>query len=782
MDILSDTGGIPADSDATDQAYEKPARSKIKEKKIPVYMKGLDHWVLWKWELRRDQKGQIVLDKKTCEPQWTKPPYRPNGYKASTTNTGDWSSFDAVMDAFNAPGSTFDGIGYCFGPEDGLVGIDQDDVFISDNDGQALCEGPHGELAFEIYERFKGKGYLEFSPSMTGFHIIVKGEWLGDWNKAPGNTWLEVYDHKSPRYFTVTGDRTAGSAPEPTATQEDLDWLAEKLGKKDQATDTGGSQEDGPAKDDPTDKINSPEHDDAFLTAQIQLSANADLFTKGTLVDKTTGEIIEDHSSLDLSLCKALAFWTGRRAYQMDRLFRASALMRDKWDEMRGRETYGEMTIRKAIESAEKNGEAIYHGKQSKKDKDPSQEGVLVGGELSQQKITATLTKLMRALQDPTMSGRIIAYDEYLGANVFCYPGETTWHPLKDPDQVMLRAHLEKYFTPISKEMMRDSIMGVCNEHKVDTGVLWSETLPIWDGKDRVSGFIADYWGAEDSDYARAVGRYIWTALAGRLLAPGIKADMVPVLIGPQGIRKSTGLLAMCPNRARFLEVNLSTKSDDLARKMRARMVGELAELAGKSKKEVEELRAFITARTEEWVIKYREDMLSYPRRIFFIGTSNDNLILTDPDGLRRWLPIEVTQVDTDAIERDRDQLWAQAIVMFHAQGILWQDAQELAKNEHGDFVDELPWADRIDTWLDAECNLPGATGTWRQQPVLKMTDIMFFGLHIEIRDQNTKTKSAQGAMKRLGYGSASVYDPQVKKSVRGWVFKGQRRDEITDG
>lgn len=56
-----------------------------------------------------------------------------------------------------------------------------------------------------------------------------------------------------------------------------------------------------------------------------------------------------DHSAADLALCTILAFWTGSDPIQMDRIFRSSALYRDKWDQQRGRDTYGNLTIEKAI-------------------------------------------------------------------------------------------------------------------------------------------------------------------------------------------------------------------------------------------------------------------------------------------------------------------------------------------------------------------------------------------------------------------------------------------------
>ncbi len=57
----------------------------------------------------------------------------------------------------------------------------------------------------------------------------------------------------------------------------------------------------------------------------------------------------DDHSGADQALCNLLAFWTGKDATRMDRMFRRSGLFRDKWDEKRGEHTYGQKTIDCAI-------------------------------------------------------------------------------------------------------------------------------------------------------------------------------------------------------------------------------------------------------------------------------------------------------------------------------------------------------------------------------------------------------------------------------------------------
>ena len=57
----------------------------------------------------------------------------------------------------------------------------------------------------------------------------------------------------------------------------------------------------------------------------------------------------DDHSRADLALVRMLAYWCDGDRTSIDRLFRASALMRGKWDSRRGGTTYGEQTISRAL-------------------------------------------------------------------------------------------------------------------------------------------------------------------------------------------------------------------------------------------------------------------------------------------------------------------------------------------------------------------------------------------------------------------------------------------------
>lgn len=59
------------------------------------------------------------------------------------------------------------------------------------------------------------------------------------------------------------------------------------------------------------------------------------------------------------NLLSILAFWCGCDEEQMDRIFRTSGLMRDKWDRKQAGSTYGAISIRNSMFYAVSNGHCL---------------------------------------------------------------------------------------------------------------------------------------------------------------------------------------------------------------------------------------------------------------------------------------------------------------------------------------------------------------------------------------------------------------------------------------
>jgi predicted P-loop ATPase len=233
----------------------------------------------------------------------------------------------------------------------------------------------------------------------------------------------------------------------------------------------------------------------------------------------------------------------------------------------------------------------------------------------------------------------------------------------------------------------------------MDTAQKWLGNLK-WDGVPRVDSFMPRYMGTIDATYERSVGKYLWTALAGRIMSPGCQVDMVPILVGKQGLGKTQGIKALVPNKDFYVEIRLDEPDDTIARKMRGTLVGELAELRGLRTADLDRIKAFVTRTDEKWTPKYMEFATTFSRRLVMIGTTNEDEFLVDDEN-RRWLPVRTVGVNVDAIMRDRDQLWAEAMEIWLAEGVQWQDAERLARSAQADYVVEDNWGPMVKTWLE---------------------------------------------------------------------------------
>lgn len=330
--------------------------------------------------------------------------------------------------------------------------------------------------------------------------------------------------------------------------------------------------------------------------------------------------------------------------------------------------------------------------------------------------VAPSLQNITQALSNPLWVGMDIRFDEFAGELVINEDSlalKEVWRPFKDTDYSALRMLLEGEefgFAPIARQDMRDAVHLAAENRRFDTAREWLNRLK-WDGTPRIARFFADYFGAADNDYTGAVSLYVWTALAGRVQVPGSKADMMPILVGDQGCGKSTGVAAIAPDTMYFTDaIQFTDKEDDHARKIRGVLVAEYSEMNGLKTRAIESIKASLSRTHEKWVAKYQENASHYARRCIYFGTSNDDELLDDGTGARRFLPLTVGQVDVKAIERDRDQLWAEARHVVAIGGIQHANAERLAVTEHAGFsvIDDLQG--RIADWLDTEIDLGGQT------------------------------------------------------------------------
>ena len=365
-------------------------------------------------------------------------------------------------------------------------------------------------------------------------------------------------------------------------------------------------------------------------------------------------------------------------------------------------------------------------------------------------KIKSIINNLLAAVACPAVTGFDIATDTFRDETMISRAGTRQWRKFTDADYVTLRSVLERGangFMPTGREMVRDVVLTVAEANKFDSAQLWLNGL-VWDGVPRIDRFMVDLFSAEDSPVNQAIGAYTWTAMAGRVLQPGCQADMVPILVGLQGVGKSTAVKAMAPSPEFFAEVSFAEKDDVLSRKMRGKLIAEIGELRGLHTKELEAIKAFVTRTHEHWIPKYREFETTFPRRLIFIGTTNKDQFLADDTGNRRWLPVRVGQVDPRQVAALAPMLWAEAAVRFRANGVEWEAAQRLSQAVHDEFAFQDEWGPKVTNWLQN----PLFDGD-RIGASLLTSEVLQGAIGMELKNIKRADEMRMGAvLRKLGY------------------------------
>ena len=187
-----------------------------------------------------------------------------------------------------------------------------------------------------------------------------------------------------------------------------------------------------------------------------------------------------------------------------------------------------------------------------------------------------------------------------------------------------------------------------------------------WDGVPRLEDWLVIYGGAESSPYARAVGALPLIAAVRRVRRPGEKFDELLVLECAQGTDKSGALRALCPNEAWFSDdLPLGVDSKQVIERTAGKWIIEAAEMHGHRGREAEQLKSFLSRQVDGPVrLAYARLSTSIPRQFVMIGTTNLRVgYLKDSTGGRRFWPVTLQGFDIEALQRDRDQLWAEAAV-----------------------------------------------------------------------------------------------------------------------
>lgn len=200
-----------------------------------------------------------------------------------------------------------------------------------------------------------------------------------------------------------------------------------------------------------------------------------------------------------------------------------------------------------------------------------------------------------------------------------------------------------------------------------------------WDGVKRVDNWLKTYLGVPFTDYSKRVARWYLMGMVLRVMRPGCKFDYCLVLEGDQGYKKSTALRALAGEW--FGDTDLDLNHKDSMSALRGKWLYEFSELGSLAKSEATKQKSFLSRQVDEFRPTYGTREIKAPRQLVFAGSTNEWEWNKDPTGGRRFWPIKVLQqVDVEGIEANRDQLFAEAVVMVNEGFKHWPTLEEQKK------------------------------------------------------------------------------------------------------
>ena len=327
-------------------------------------------------------------------------------------------------------------------------------------------------------------------------------------------------------------------------------------------------------------------------------------------------------------------------------------------------------------------------------------------------KLQCTIGNIILILEnDPALRGHIV-HDLFTGFDgvVGGLPWNKKATQWTDSDDANLRVWLEKNYGLTGKEKIADALTAVLTRHSYHPIRDYLNGL-TWDGTPRLERLIIDYIGAEDTELNRVMTRKHFTAAVTRVFKPGCKYDYCLVMTGPEGAGKSTLLNKM--GGQWFNDSITTTEGKEGMDQLRRAWIIEMGELASIKRSDVESIKAYLSKRVDIYRAAYARRTAEHPRQCIFCGTTNEALFLKGDNGNRRFWVIAVDptlrkySAWQDAIDRDRDQLWAEAMHYYQQGEKLYLDdrLEAQAKQRQAEYNDDHddPLADMLLNFLDAK-------------------------------------------------------------------------------
>ncbi len=240
-----------------------------------------------------------------------------------------------------------------------------------------------------------------------------------------------------------------------------------------------------------------------------------------------------------------------------------------------------------------------------------------------------------------------------------------------------------KHGIKVGKEPAIDAFKYQASEHTYNPAKEiiehWAENVEPVD----IERIPERYFEIKD-DVLNSLFKKVLIAMMARLYNPGTKFDLVPILVGQQGCRKTTFWSTLGGDW--HVISNLDFRSEVNILSLHQGLIVNLDEFDGVSgRKEVEFLKRFVTETHDNIRLNYENDTRSYPRQFIFVGSANNSQCLKDKTGNRRFIiyDIAVNKIDLERLRLEREGILTAAYLAYqHGESFVPTLEEEQANNE----------------------------------------------------------------------------------------------------
>jgi putative DNA primase/helicase len=323
-----------------------------------------------------------------------------------------------------------------------------------------------------------------------------------------------------------------------------------------------------------------------------------------------------------------------------------------------------------------------------------------------------------------------IRFDEMFSAvfvRAVTWAATPDWREWSDVDDIEFALWSQLRGVPLRAGTCADAVALVASHNKHHAVREYLDGLE-WDKRPRLDDLLEKYFSAviptgseaAATRYLQAVGSAWSISAVARAYEAGCKADHALILEGRQGILKSTAIRTLA-GPAWFADEVSELGTKDSAQDLRGKWIIELSELSALRRSEVERVKAFLTRQVDHYRPSYGRRSQDFPRQCVFAGSTNSDNWLDDSENRRFWpVKINSTGPNISAIERDRNQIWAEAKYRYDNGEQWWLPPgaiSEAARDEQDKRRKVDPWEEPIGSWMALQ-TVPRSAGDVLRQAI----------------------------------------------------------------